>query len=615
MTGGQSGVRAKNYGSGPMTITTYGEVVDGNAHGILAQNLDSSGAQPVTVIAMDDVSGSFRGIEVRNDSLSASTIVAHGDVIGGTSHGIFARNTAIGGAGAIDITTYGAVSGGLSGIRARNYSGDGAVAILAYGDITGISGDGIYARAGDNAPISVVLGPGATVAGATAGVVIVGGTNNAIANRGTITTFAGPSGPAIISGTGNETVDNFGVVTGNVVLGAGTNSFNNFAAATFNSGAIVDLGAGNLLTNHGTLAPGGAGNVLTTVLTGNLTQPGSAFAVDIDGSEADRVSVSGSASMAGLVKPKLLNLDGTTRWTIMTSGSGPIDNGVTVNDTLFVDYELLFPSATEMVLAVAALDFSLERLNRNETAIAENLNQVFASGDASGVQTLLAALANLPNVGALANALDQLSPEIYLDTEIATLFSSLTFTNSLMTCPVRDGAAAFIKEGECVWARLSGREFDQDQTFQTLGFEETSFEVAGGLQGALGDVWRIGFDGAYEHGSLDTDETFATSDSDRAHAGAVLKYNPGASPSRRSGLRRLGLVRHRAADRLRRLLGSAQVGPRDRLCRRPPPRRISLERRLLVREDPDRSRRHPYQPQLCERKRRRRHRSERARQQ
>jgi outer membrane autotransporter protein len=181
-----------------------------------------------------------------------------------------------------------------------------------------------------------------------------------------------------------------------------------------------------------------------------------------------------------------------------------------------------------MVLTIAEVNFALEGLNRNETAIAENLNDVFKSGNFPKLEPLLTALANLPNVGTLADALDQLSPEIYLDQQIATLFSSANFTASLMTCPVRDGAAAYIKEGQCVWARLSGRDFDQDQTFQTLGFDETSFEVAGGLQSALGDVWRAGFAGAYEHGSLDTDQTFATSEVDRAHAGAVLKYNPGA---------------------------------------------------------------------------------------
>jgi len=129
-------------------------------------------------------------------------------------------------------------------------------------------------------------------------------------------------------------------------------------------------------------------------------------------------------------------------------------------------------------------------------------------------------------VGGLANAFDQLSPEIYLDTEIATLFSALAFTNSLMTCPVRDGANAFISEGQCAWTQVSGRSFDQDQTFQTLGFDETAWQVSGGAQVALGPVWRLGFALGYEHGALETD-TRAKADSDRLNGGVALKYNPG----------------------------------------------------------------------------------------
>jgi uncharacterized protein with beta-barrel porin domain len=95
-----------------------------------------------------------------------------------------------------------------------------------------------------------------------------------------------------------------------------------------------------------------------------------------------------------------------------------------------------------------------------------------------------------------------------------------------MSCPVRDGPDAFIREGECVWGRVSGRSFDQGSTFETLGFEETSFQAAGGLQAALGQAWRVGFAGEYERSSLQTD-TLADSDADRVHGGAVLKFNPG----------------------------------------------------------------------------------------
>jgi outer membrane autotransporter protein len=168
-----------------------------------------------------------------------------------------------------------------------------------------------------------------------------------------------------------------------------------------------------------------------------------------------------------------------------------------------------------MDLVPLGVDFAPNGLNKNETAIGNNLTKIYENGS-GGLVSLLDALAALPNVGDLAKALDQLSPEIYLDTQIATLFSSAQFASSLMTCSVRDGAAAFIKEGECVWARLSGRDLDQSATFQ----DERSFEVAGGMQGALGEVWRVGFAGAYERSHLDTD-TNASSDADRLHGAQI----------------------------------------------------------------------------------------------
>ena len=108
---------------------------------------------------------------------------------------------------------------------------------------------------------------------------------------------------------------------------------------------------------------------------------------------------------------------------------------------------------------------------------------------------MLEALANLPSVGSWPTPSIRSHPEIYLDTEIATLFSALAFTNSLMTCPVRDGGDAFIKEGQCAWTQVSGRSFDQDQTFQTLGFDETAWQVSGERKsrlaryGGLASLW------------------------------------------------------------------------------------------------------------------------------
>jgi outer membrane autotransporter protein len=179
-----------------------------------------------------------------------------------------------------------------------------------------------------------------------------------------------------------------------------------------------------------------------------------------------------------------------------------------------------------MVL-VASLTLAQDGLNRNETSIAENLSDAFAAGSSTSLQPLINALVSLPNVDALSSALDQLAPEVYLDTEIAALFSNLSFTNSMMTCPERDGAAAFIREGHCVWARVSGRFYDQDTTFQTLGFNETNFQISSGGQVALGGAWRLGGALGYEHSELET-STSAQSGGNRFNGGGVLTYNPGA---------------------------------------------------------------------------------------
>ena len=107
------------------------------------------------------------------------------------------------------------------------------------------------------------------------------------------------------SGIGPDTVNNFGTVIGNVLLGSGRNAFNNMAGAVFNAGSTVDLGAGNTLTNAGTLSPGGAGVIQATALTGNLVQTATGRLltdINLAGGTSDRVNISGTASLAGAVQ-------------------------------------------------------------------------------------------------------------------------------------------------------------------------------------------------------------------------------------------------------------------------------------------------------------------------
>ena len=112
-----------------------------------------------------------------------------------------------------------------------------------------------------------------------------------------------------------------------------------------------------------------------------------------------------------------------------------------------------------------AVDFSTaDGLNPNQRAIAADLHQIYENG----VGTLGPALLGLLNVGNLAeyrNALDQLSPEIYSNAEIAALYASSAFSNSLLSCKVNGtDTASIIREGQCLWAGASARFLDSGTT-------------------------------------------------------------------------------------------------------------------------------------------------------
>ncbi|HUT45295.1 MAG TPA: hypothetical protein VMX36_03380, partial [Sedimentisphaerales bacterium] len=258
-------------------ITTHGT----GAIGIFAQSVGGGGG-----IAGDVGTGIGFAGSVGGDGSGGAVNVTHtGNIttFGDASHGIFAQS-----AGGKDF-------GGTVNVTLNSN-------IIAYGE----NSTGIIAQsrgdmgAGD---ISVNLSDGALVrggSGAGAGVNIDGGFNNTLNNAGSISALSGTS---IIGGVGNETVNNNGVVTGSVNLGAGANAFNNNPGATFNAGALVNLGAGNTLTNAGILAPGGSGAVVDMILDGDYVQAAAGLMeIEIGGftpGTFDFIDITGTANLAG----------------------------------------------------------------------------------------------------------------------------------------------------------------------------------------------------------------------------------------------------------------------------------------------------------------------------
>jgi hypothetical protein len=461
-----------------------------------------------------------------NDTLMLSHI-GNITTTGNNARGIAASTTP---AGTLMLSSIGNISTsgtGSHGIISSTIAGTNTV--LHFGNIaaSGNGSSGISASSGSG-DISVTIASGSVSggSGAGAGVEFIGGGTNTLNNFGSISAL---SGLAISGGGNDETVNNRGTITGNVDLGGGTNAFNNLLGGRFNPGMTVDLGGGTL-TNAGILAPGGSGTVQDTTLTGDLVQTGSGiYAVDLDpqgSTTADFIVATGSATMNGVVATRLLSLPvGPQTYTIVVAGAPVTDLGATLLSSPALHAALLFNAS--LVQIAAEVNFaSVSGLNANQQAISDSLHEAFRLGG-GGLTPVLLGLLNTDSLAAYENALDQLSPAIVSDAQIAALYSSLGFASSLLSCRVNGtDTASIIREGQCLWAGASAVFLDQGTTSSQTGFDQTTGLFAAGAQVALDNVWRLGFGASYQQSWLET-STNAVSDGEQVQGGLALKYNSG----------------------------------------------------------------------------------------
>jgi uncharacterized protein with beta-barrel porin domain len=430
--------------TGAMTVTSTGNIT---TTGIVAGGISAQGHAAIAVTSTGNISTAGSGavgIEAFSTGAGAVSVASTGNITtaGKYAVGISAVSNS---AGAVTVTSSGNITttgNGAAGISAfSTYAG--AVTVTSTGNITTAGGNasGIYAQ-GSGGPIAITIKSG-TVSGGTgtgAGVTLLGGTTNTLTNMGTLTAL---SGLAIQGDTGNNTVNNSGTVIGNVILGTGTNAFNNMAGGFFNAGATVNLGAGNMLTNAGTLSPGGAGVIQTTALTGNLTQTATGRLVtdiNISGGTSDRVNVSGTANLAGAVQLQVSNLTfAPWQQTVLSATGGTTNNGLTLLASPALQAQLVFPNATDVVVKSPGLSFAPAGLNANQTALGNALNAAGQSGGLGGpIFSLLLNTTSLPGFGA---ALTQLSGEGATGTQQTTFDAMNTFMGTMLD-PFNRGTAS-----------------------------------------------------------------------------------------------------------------------------------------------------------------------------
>ncbi len=443
---------------------------------------------------------------------------------GAGAHGILASNTALSAPASIVVTATGSISalGAASdGVRAVNGSRTGVTSIeIGRAMITGGSGTG-------------------------AGVTIIGGADITLSNAGAVSAL---SGTAMRGGSGNESVRNTGIVTGNVELAGGANSFDNQRSGILNSGATVDLGRGNTLTNSGAIAPGGMGAFRHTLLTGNLVQTKTGrLLVDIDmkGGTSDKVTVSGTANLAGtiVVAPSRIALR-PQQFTIVSAEGGTTAPGLSLQAlpalqaSPALQAQLLTPDANNVVLATS-LDFSVGGLSPNQTAIGDALNAA-AAANGGGVEPVLLSLLGLPSMEAYQRALDQLSPSTLAQMAMTSISAAQTLAGNMLSCKVNgEDGAAIVREGQCVWVRAGTQRLDISTSGVNPGLRERTDSFSTGVQLAVAPEWRVGFALGYDQSNSRSGSNLH-SEGDRISVGGVVKYTHGPALLAASGVAGFG---------------------------------------------------------------------------
>ena len=564
---------------GFVNIESTGDIMS-TSDGIFAQNDSSAGGYGIRIISMGDIEAGTKGIY--GYSTRGSVVVeSTGDILS-SSDGIFAQNDSDTGEYGVSISSFGDIDSGAMGIYGFSTMGavtvvsegniesegsgivainqgeaDAPVSVTHSGNINSVTGagivassvngevavtlnDGVVTAAADGISVegyndlSVTVNENSSVTGASgsAGVLFSIGLENTLMNYGTIDNAGGFSDYAVLAEGNNINVSNFGTISGNVKLGPWVNVFNNYEGALFNTGELVDLnsGFGNVLQNAGTVSPGGVGNLLTTELIGSLNNGETGkllFDVDMVGSGVDRINVSEEASLDGGIALNFMSVDGNPyQETIITTVDGITDQSLTLLNPIVVGDILYTNGGDDAELSISGFDFSPTGISGNASAVGGYIGDSI-DGGSNGLDPIALALLNLQSLAEVDDALNQLSPNMYMSEQLAAVQDSLGFSDSLLSCRVAGGVAKFGAEGQCVWGRGTYRNYQQSSSGDYTGFESQSYELAGGAQFALGSSdWRLG--GALGMGIHDrTGDGGATSEGNSVLGGIALKYVPG----------------------------------------------------------------------------------------
>jgi len=545
-------------GKGLVDISTTGA----DAHGVFAQSLGGGGGvagQPFATTAtvktsLQQLSGVLRDLVATSGG--SGTLADNMSQIPAALHG-YARMLGS------DTDTLSSVVTKLDTLTtsrdAPNSTG-GTVSVTLYGNVkaTGPGSYGIFAQsgyqtldgsldpsvAGGNISIRHYSGELTGGSGDGAAIGIDGGHNNSV-QIDRKSTVSARSGTAIRSSFGQESVTNFGTVTGNIDFSVGNtteyNSFHNTDNGVYISGqnGFIRLsgdGGSGTFNNRGTFNIAGTG-VLgeVTVRNGTLALAGS-LPVDVrsavDGTpSSDRLTADKVTLTATSIRPNAVDSLLPGSFTLISASNlWIVDQKPTVTGAGGSPFTWSF-AATDQVLTISPSANFLASVpgtvTQTESRVLNTLQKTWdtSNGKAGGIFALLA---NLSTPEQYRTAVDSLATsEAQGQLAVNQMLDARFSMNAAMSCPSFEGNSMLLRESQCTWARVTGSQIRQTDSHRGEGFSESSLSYRTGAQWNIAPGLFLGATAAYNTTSLDASDGLAATTGRGADMAIALKRQIG----------------------------------------------------------------------------------------
>ncbi|MGE4321657.1 MAG: hypothetical protein AB7E60_01350, partial [Sphingobium sp.] len=509
------------------------------SHGIVIQSVGGSGG--LGGLSSMTLGRSGAGSQGGEGNARAIEATAQGEVVvtGASSYALFGQSaTGQGNAGAVRLTAQ-------ESLFAR---GQDSVAVYAESSARGNKGDITVALNGD-----YTVGGGGT----GAAVMLVGGTNNLVRNRGltfalakdveigTIGELADRFSASTITATsGNDRIENIGGrIIGNMDMGTGLNRFVNDARSSYIGLRTVNLGAAGHFADAGLTSNRGIGELGTVDVTGSYAQSATGryvVDIDLDSQSTDRLTISGTGAFAGRAPLNFLSIDKLfDRYVIASAADGMTNAGFepSFRPTVGFHFRTAVENGTDLVLHADKPLFSdLARLpgvgimNGTSRSMAGYFDAVEgAASPANPMARLINMMRFLPDERTFGDTLVRLTPHYAVHT--AEILNRTTDIGLDAARGCGAGARVGNMLGNCIWLEaVPNTEYRYDAGPGHTTRQDSFQTYSGGFQVQVANNWALGLSLARSNFSSSIgwrDERLSAQAGDSWHGYATVKYGKG----------------------------------------------------------------------------------------